>query len=481
MKYYKMNKQYITGLILCIALGVTGCKKWDNHVAITQPDLNLNLLQAISANPDLSKFREYAGLAGLDSLLQSSKTFTVWAPTNAALQTIDPATVADKLKLKAFILNHISNQQYFIKDVAVPLRIQMLSGKYNNFSSSKFDESSLTNTDKYVANGVLHTITAMVPPLQNIDEFINATTAQYAQNAFMVSLNYSFFDASKATIDSISLVTGLPVYHAGTGMVTRNQFADRVYDLKREDKQYTYFLMQDASFALEADSLKSYFNTGTTTTDFYTRVNVVKDLAYDTAYKIFASMPQTLVSKSGINVAVNNAFVVDIKKMSNGYVYVLSKLDVPTKNKFLPITLQGENPTGFLQNDKRGFVNFRDRSNPVTSTNFSDIWISGHGITTFYSYYSVNEMPSMKYQVYAKATNDIQAAFSQTIVAWSTTLGAVQGSLTHAVPLFNVAGAYDEKYLGDITITQFGKIDWRLTAITTGPVLLDYLRLVPLP
>ena len=90
-------------------------------------------------------------------------------------------------------------------------------------------------------------------------------------------------------------------------------------------------------------------------------------------------------------------------------------------------------------------------------------------------------MPSMKYQVYAKATNDIQGAFSQTIVAWSTTLGAVQGSLTHAVPLFNVAGAYDEKYLGDITITQFGKIDWRLTAITTGPVLLDYLRLVPLP
>ncbi len=477
------NKINIAGIVLFFTLVMAGCKKWDDHTAVVQQDLTQNLLQAVSANPDLSKFREYAGLAGLDSTLQASKTFTVWAPTNAALQTIDPATVADKTKLRAFILNHISNQQYFTKDVAAPVRIQMLGGKYNNFSSLKFDEAGLGAIDKYVSNGVLHTINAMVPPLQNIWEFINSTTGQYAQNAYLVSLNYDGFDPSKAIIDSISAVTGLPVYRPGTGVVKRNIFTDRVYDLNKEDKQYTYFVMQDANFTVESDSLKNYFaTTSTSLTDFYTKLNVIKDLAYDTTWQTPFAIPQNLVSKSGISMTVNNAFIVDIKKMSNGQVYVMSRLDVPTKNKFLPVTIQGENPFGFLNNDRRANTNYRVRLNPVTGLNFSDILISGHGVTAFYSYYSLFEMPSMKYQVYAKATNDFQAAaFNQTIVAWHTGLAAVQGSLTHAVPLFTAAGAYDEKYLGDITITRVGNIDWRLTAITTGPFMLDYIRLVPVP
>jgi hypothetical protein len=73
---------------------------------------------------------------------------------------------------------------------------------------------------------------------------------------------------------------------------------------------------------------------------------------------------------------VSNAFVVETKRFSNGNVYIMSKVDVPTKNKFLPITIQGENPTGFLQNDKTAFINFRVRLNPVKGVNFSDLMVS---------------------------------------------------------------------------------------------------------
>ena len=477
------NKKNIAGIVLLFTLVITGCNKWEDHTEVVQQDLTKNLLETISSDPNLTKFREYVGTAGLDSLLQATKTLTVWAPTNAALQTIDPATVADPVKLKAFILNHISNQLYFTRDVAVPVRIKMLNGKYNNFNTTKFDEALLETSDRYVKNGVLHSIKSMVPPLQNIWEFINATTTQYAQNAYVKSLNYTAFDPSLAIIDSISVVTGLPVYRPGTGLVQKNYFNDRVYDLKREDREFTYFVMQDANFVLEADSLKNYYaTTSTTATDSLTRWNTVKDLAYQTPYPTAASLPLTLVSRSGITVPVNTAFVVNIIKMSNGYVYIMSKLDVPTKNKFLTITLEGESPSGFLQNDKTGFIHYRLRLNPVTATNFNDIYIVGHGVTTFYSFYRTNETPSIKYQVYAKATNDFQAtAFNQTINAWNTSLGALTGTLTHAVPLFTAPGAYDEKYLGDITNTRFGTVDWRTTAVTTGPILLDYLRLVPVP
>ncbi len=482
MMYHKKN---ITGIILFFTLVITGCNKWKDHTAIAQQDLTQNLLQAISSNPDISKFREYVGLAGLDSTLQATKTFTVWAPTNGALQTIDPAVVTDKVKLKAFILNHISNQLYFVRDVATTVRIQMLGGKYNNFNTIKFDEAGLATTDKYVSNGVLHTIKAMVPPLQNIWEFVNTTTAQYAQNAYVVSLNFNGFDPATAIIDSISVITGQPVYRPGTGIVLRNTFNDRVFDLKREDKQYTYFVMQDANFILEADSLKNYFATGVTATaDSLTRWNVVKDLAYEAVYQSPFSIPQPLVSKFGVNVPVNNAFVVDVKRMSNGYVYILSKLDVPTVNKFLPVIIEGESPSGFLQNDKTAFTNYRVRLNPATGFNFSDIVVTGHGVTTFYSFYRRTETPSIKYQVYAKATNDFQtAAFSQTITAWNVVgnVFTLQGTLTHAVPLHTAVGAYNEINLGTITNTKYGTLDWRLTAITTGPFTLDYIRLVPIP
>lgn len=477
------RKKSLSFIAIFFAMVLMGCNKWKEHTEITQQDLTQNLLQAIAANPDLSKFREYVGKAGLDSVLQSTKTFTVWAPTNTALASLDPAVVNDVAKLQAFIQNHISNQLYFTRDVAMPKRIAMLGGKYNNFSTAKFDEAPLLTTDRYVANGALHTINGMSVPLQNIWEFINTTTAQYAQNAFITTLNYNAFDPSQAIIDSISVLTGLPVYRPGTGFVQRNYFSDRVYDLKREDKEYTYFVMQNANFVTEADSLKNYFVTTTTTaTDSLTRWNVVKDLAYETPYANILTVPAALVSKSGITVPVSPAFLVEAKRMSNGYVYILSRIDVPTVNKFIPVIYEGESPTGFLRDDKRGNTNYRDRRNPVTGNLFKDILISGHGVTTFYSYHRMAESPSIKYQVYGLATNDFQTgAFSQTINAWHTGLNALQGTLPYAVPLSTAAGAYNEVNLGQITVTRYGTVDWRITCTTTNPIVLDYLRLVPLP
>ncbi len=477
------NKKSKLILVTIFTIAIFGCKKWDKHTEVTQQDLNINLLEAISANPDLSKFREYISLSGLDSVLQASKTFTVWAPNNTAMQSIDPGTVSDPSKLRAFIFNHISNQQYFTKDLAIPTRIQMLSNKYNLISSTKFEDADVETTDKYVKNGVLHSVKSLVYPLQNIWEFVNATTGTYAQNAYIKSLNFVGFDPATAIVDSISEITGLPVYRPGTGLIPRNLYNDRVYDLKREDRQYTYFVLQDANLVVEADSLKPYYiTTSATATDSLTRWNTVKDLTFNVAYPTVASLPMSFVSRSGITVPLSAANVVSVQKMSNGYVYIMSKVDVPTVNKFLPITLQGESPSGFLRNDKSGNIHYRLRLDPVANTNFNDIYILGHGVTTFYSFYRTNETPSIKYKVYAKATNDFQtAAFSQTINAWNNSLAALTGTLTHAVPLFNVAGAYDEKYLGEITNTRFGTIEWRATSITTGPILLDYLRLVPAP
>lgn len=469
---------------LLVAL-LGACRKWDEHVKLENQDLSQDLLQAISANADLSRFKELVVTAGLDTLLQSSKTYTVWAPSNAALQSLDPAIAGNKDKLRSFLMNHIANQAFFVRDATTATRIAMLNGKYNSFTGSKFDDANLTSADKFVKNGVLHVINQSIAVLPNIWEYISSSTAQYLQNSFITTLNFIAFDSSQATIDSISSTTGLPIYKPGTGMVARNRFNDRVYDLKREDRQYTYFVMANPGFTLESDSLKTYYKATTTAiTDSLARWNTVKDLVVEGLYPQ-SSLPALLQSKFGTSIPINQSLIVESKKLSNGIVYVLSAIDFPTASKFPTITIQGENPSGFVI-DRTANTQYRLRQIPVTNEIYYDILVSGHGVTAFYSFYLRSEIPSIKYKVYAAAVNDFQTgAHAQSIVVKhftppSTTVTTL-ATLAHAVPLRTAAGAYNEILLGEFTVPNYGTLDIQLTATGTSPIVLNYLRLVPVP
>lgn len=474
-------------IVLALSTSLISCKKWDDHTAIGNQDLTMDLSQAVAGNAELSKFNEYINATGLDSLLRSTKTYTVWAPTNAALQTLDPAIVNDPAKLRNFLLNHISNQSYFTRDAADTIRVPMLNGKYNNFSATsgarKFDEASITSADKFVKNGVLHVIDKNVVVLQGIWELVNSTTAQYQQNAYIASLTFEDFDPSQAIVDSISATTGLPIYRPGTGIVIRNRFNDRVYDLSDESKQYTYFVIANAGFALEWDSLKNYYKAPTTTvTDSLAKWNTVKDLVVEGVYP--ASALTTLLSKYGARIPAGQTPVVETRKTSNGIVHVYNTLDVLTADKFKEFTIQGEFPSGFMV-DRTGNTNYRVRYNPSTGKDFTDILVSGHGVTTYYSFYRRNEIPSVKYRVYAFAVNDFQTGtFAQSIVAKLFVAPATYttaATLNHAVPLYTASGAYNEILLGEFTLTNYGTLEIQLTSTATNPIVLDYLRLVPVP
>jgi hypothetical protein len=469
--------------VVFFATGLAGCKKWEDHTAIGNQDLITDLSQAVAANASLSKFMQYVDAAGLDTLLRSSKTYTVWAPTDAAMATLDPSVVNDPVKLKSFLLNHISNLSYFTRDAQSTVRVAMLSGKYNSFVSNKFDDALITSADKFVRNGVLHVIDKIVPVLPSAWEYVNETATQYIQNAFIASLNYNDFDPELAIIDSISSTTGQPIYRPGTGFVEKNRFNEGVYNLKAEDKLYTYFVIANAGFTLEADSLKDYFKTpSTTSTDSLANWNTVRDLVVEGVHPVSA-LPG-LVSKYGVSIPVNAGMIIETRKLSNGIVHVLTTLDINTKAKFKEITIEGENPSGFREL-RTSNTSYRVRFNPVTNKDLMDILVSGHGISAYYSYYRRYEMPSMKYRVYGFAVNDFQNGnFTENIVAkfleppsTYTTLA----TLPYAVPQYTAAGAYNERLLGEITLANYGTLEIQLTSTGTNPIVLDYLRLVPVP
>ena len=481
------NRLLITAFLLAIGLGA--CKKWDDHNQVGNPDLKENLMEGLSVNANLSKFTEYVKKAGLDSLLTSSKTFTVWAPTNDALQNLDPAIVNDVTKLKRFISNHIANQSYYTANAKAQQRVAMLNGKFNNFLDTKFEDANIVRADVPLKNGVLHVIDKPVMVLPSIWEWINSTTAQYNQNAFIAALNFNFFDSTLATIDSINALTGKPIYKPGTGYIVKNMFTEKVHNIKAEEKQFTYFVITNAGFATESDSLKPYYkSTSTTVTDTLSKYYTVRDLAVEGIYP--ASALTGLLSKFGAAILPDMTTFVETRKLSNGVVHIFNKVDVRTADKFKEIIIQGEFPSGFLS-DKTGNTNYRVRVNPTNNKDFADIMISGHGVTTYYAYYRLSDIPSIKYRVFALGTNDFQTGtFAQTVVAKTYVPPATPGglptyttlaSLTHNVPLYTAAGAYNEVNVGEFTPNNFGILEIQMTSTATNPIVLDYLKLVPVP
>jgi len=369
--------------------------------------------------------------------------------------------------------------------------VPVLNGKRVAFSATKFDEAPITEANVSVQNGVLHVINNVVPPLQNLWEFINASSSQYAQNAFIVSQNFNAFDPTLATVDSISGSTGLPIYHPGTGLVARNRFVDQVYDLKNEGKQYTYFLLNDAALKKETDSLLSFYKTGTADSTYnLAAMRVVRDAVIEGYYTI-DQLPAMLTSKFGVTIPIDKSAIVETKKVSNGIVYVVNKLDFLTAQKIQTLMVQGENPRGFFRptgeavtptQNSTSAIFFRSRINPLTGLQFTDMFAYGHGIASLAAQYTAFNVPAAKYKVYWVAVNDtLQVNGTKTPVVFSQRL-AMGSQASTTFPYVSVAlNNYNEIYLGEYTQPAYGNLDMYLIANTTGTfsLTLDYIRLEP--
>lgn len=464
-----------------IILFITGCKKMtDEHNEVTDPALGKNLMDLIDENPNLTTFAGYLRQTGYDKELKSSKSFTVFAPDNSKFIGIDQTILNDANKLKKFIGNHIAGQVYRTTSVTTATRIGMLSGKYNNMLGATIETATVTIADKYASNGVLQVINNVLLALDNAWEFMtNNPLAPVKQSAFANSLFRNVFDATNAIVIGVNALTGDPIYQAGTDSVFTNLFWNQVHDLRNEKKQYTYFVLTDAAWDVEVNKYKPYFTTSTTdSTTMTASWNVIKDFAVDTLYSNPATIPDTILSKSGTKLGIDRAAIVRTVKTSNGIVYIMSKLDVKPLDKFKPYIIQAENYTS-TSNDRRGNTYFRDRNNTLTGKDFRDVLVLNHGVALFNIRYQISEMPAVKYKAYWVALNDFQAAtFTQKLgigIATSTTFGYTNV----------VSNDYNEIYIGEFTNARYWpKYDIFLTAanstaVAVNPLVCDYIKLVP--
>lgn len=470
----------IQWLVVAALMFSAACQKdWNSHNAVTDDQLNKTLQQLLSERTELSKFVELVSKSAYANLLASSKNFTVFAPVNDALASLDPAIISDTAKLNRYVGNHIADLRFQTVDAVDTVRMLMINGKYNNLQGKMVEDASITTADINAKNGVLHVINKTLPNRLNIWEVINNTSEiPDKQRSLMVRLTYDGFDPNQAEQIGVDPTTGEPIYKPGTGVVKRNKYWDRVYDLRKEEAQYTFFAIQDAAYDYEVNVYKPFFVTGSAdSTNDLAGYTVIKDFTV-TGYYAQSQLPDTLVTKFGVKVPVNKASISKTIKASNGVIYVMNALPVVPAEKFKTITIQAENYSG-TSHDRRGNTLFRDRINSLTGLPFRDVLVSGHGVALFNIRYRLNEMPSMKYKAYWVAVNDFQTGtFTQRL--------APGDASSTVFPYTTVAvNNHAEVLIGEFTISAFQPayniflVGANNTTAATNPLVCDYIKLVP--
>lgn len=498
----KRNKifSFFAGALSFVLFTTSGCKKWDSHVATIDPKSNETLVQEIAKQSNLSVFLDYVKRTGLDALLSSSKTYTVWAPDNTAMAAIPATVVSNNDELKKYLSNFIAEQLFFTRDAVDSIRVPMLNGKRVYFYNTKLDDATLTTKDVAVKNGVLHIINAVVAPLPTVWEYLESTKATYLQNNFITALSFLRQDPALAEVQGIDPLTGETIYVPGTGMVVANRFKEKVADLTNEDSLFTYFILANPAYNSEKARVAPYFKSDEAAiTDTNAAWTVVKDLIVRGNVNP-ASLPAEVIATSGARLPLSQAAVVATHKMSNGMVYILNACAPALAEKIKPAVVEGEYPYSFSSTNGRR--HYRERYNPLTGLNFRDLFVQTTASANYISYLS-NQVYTMKYKVYWVALNDYTAKtdndnnsygsltpFSQKLVMDTivSTTFAYKSVLTND---------YTEVYIGDYVNDKYDyKIPYlsgsrnQVTLATTKMFLvantaapfhlsLDYLKFVP--
>lgn len=452
-------KQSICKILMAVGLAsgiLQGCNKWKDHNAITDPELNKDLFQQVREVAELSRFAELLVKSGYDQVIASSQNYTVFAPVNEALASLDPAIEGDTAKLRLFVGNHISNQLYTVTGKNAE-RLLMINNKYNNLQGNKIAEATITTANRYGKNGLLNIIDKMLPAFSNAWEFVNNDPQMPAlQKAFLLSQQDS----------------------AGN-----NTYLTDIADLNDEKKQFTLFVLADTAWDREVNNYKPYFVLESGNEDSTLQAAkqaVARDLVADTVYQPGA-IPDTILSRFNTKVGVDKSAIAATIKLSNGIVYIMHTLPVLPGHKFQPYVIQGEDYQ-FYRVDRRDVTYLRDKFNPVTGKDMRDVLVWDHNVAQFYLGYRLQNVPAIKYKAYWVALHDNinsnTGNFKQLLGIG--TFNSNRLSYTTVSP-----GNFNEVYLGEFTLPYYNALlNVYLTADNStnddaNKITVDYIRLEP--
>ncbi len=337
------------------SLAFTACTDtWESHY---QPKAELNatetLWELIEADPELTKFAEFAKATGYDEVLSQNRFYTVWAPVNDAAffqgkENMNWETLGDSMlnvyKFE-FVENHIADYNHTATGTMTKNLVKMLNGKYNDFVGTTgnytFEDAAVAKANIAAKNGLLHKTATNAIFTANIWEQLDKESSVSLLNGFLKAYNEVIFDETNSVEGP--MVDGKVTY-LDSVVIEYNKWFSRIGQLNREDSSYTMFAPTDRAWAEAYDKAKTYF--------VYDEATADRDSLQDVITKDF--MVQHLVFSNTLQKSPQDSLVsyyngvfrpevfkgesleklyanrVDTKELSNGTLHIVDSYNYRT-------------------------------------------------------------------------------------------------------------------------------------------------------
>lgn len=325
-------------LVLILALTaftLAGCDAWEDVNQFESGDRSKPLSALVAANPDLSTFAQVLDITGYADDLSSDVSYTVFAPSNSALATID---LADTAALRVMVQNHLSYKLVYADKEGnfVASKMQMLSQKLVSMVNNLVSGVQVSRWNIASKNGVLHVVDGIIEERMNIWEYLQ-TQAGNPMVDMITSFNQRVMDKDRSVrigVDS----EGRSVYD--TVWSYSNPYLMAV-PLDNEMVTSTFLLLDEGALtALQTKYLK-YFKQKDS---LQTLSDILQEITTDMVLQYTAiNNDGRYINTSGVLVDVNVADIADSYKASNGIVYKLTAADVKMyQNKIKPLVIEAE-------------------------------------------------------------------------------------------------------------------------------------------
>lgn len=271
-----IKMKHIYYLLACWACGgfaallLTACSDdWDHHF---EPAASVEgtLWHAISTNQQLSNFARVAQACGYDRILDGSQTFTVFAPTNAALtaaetdalitsynqQLAEGVRSNDNTVVRRFLQNHIAQYRFPVSSLT-DCTITLMNDKYATLTSSQLNGNTLSTKNAHCDNGLLFTLDNKIDYVPNVLECLDMEEGLDSVYRFLSSHNVYEFNESQSVPGEI--IDGVTHYLDSVTVLT-NDLLSTYGLINSEDSLYWLVAPTNAEWIRLVDEYTPYFN-----------------------------------------------------------------------------------------------------------------------------------------------------------------------------------------------------------------------------
>jgi hypothetical protein len=401
---YKILSPFI---LIMLIIATLSCKdEWNKHFTEEPAKVSgVRLADYIKSVPELSKFYQMLSITGYDSILNASQTYTVWAPNNDALQNVDLNSTMQVLDI---VKNHITRFSYPTSGIQSKY-IRMINGKLILFSRDDagfhFGNNKILNPDKLVANGIIHVIDSYEPFHNNIWEYIVRTPGLDSLKAYINSQHKKLFNLDGSTAMGVDSM-GNSIYDSA--FIESNVLFNTLGHLDIEDSVYTAILPDNTAWNEAYSRIKLYYisNNPTLSAEIqraYTQISIVRDIVFRKRINTPNSLDSLVSTTGNVFHKPGYLFNATAKEVSNGLVYVTSKLQYKaTDSWFKKIKVEAENSYGRTNSNSNIYLRYSFGSSfnvsnkgyilvePTTTSMISKVYVD----------FSIPYTLSTKYNIY---------------------------------------------------------------------------------